>query len=54
MLPTDYFNVRRVLDKIKTSLGREFDYEEILQSLNGLAKKNNYLPKVMQTGLRLY
>lgn len=45
MLPTDYFNARGVLEKIKTSLGRKFDYEEILQALNSLAAKKQLLSK---------
>lgn len=45
MLPTDYFNARQVLEKIKTSLGRKFEYEEILQSLSNLAAKNQLLSK---------
>lgn len=45
MLPAEYFNTRAILEKIKTSLGRKFEYEEILEALNSLATKKQLLSK---------
>lgn len=43
MLPAGYHNARNILSKIKTSLGRRFEYEEILNALNNLTLKNEIL-----------
>lgn len=50
MLPAEYFNTRAVLEKIKTSLGRKFEYEEILLALNSLTAKKQLLSKSNTNG----
>ena len=39
MLPSGYHNARAVVSKLRTSLGRKLEYEEILEALNNLVAK---------------